>query len=135
MLEKILPVIAMLVALQLLLRFMQRRRKTERQGPSRYSEYKEKIDRFMKISNYDEGADYDRIFSDEIRSGIARPELIMGIPESMRDVRKDLNLIIDGVNHAVGAKIHSDRSDDVKYRDPAKMFDELVEVIKKHQTG
>jgi len=135
MLEKILPVIAMLVALQLLLRFMQRRRKTESQGSSRYSEYKEKIDRFMKISNYDEGADYDRVFSDEIRSGIAKPELIMGIPESMRDVRKGLNLIIDGVNHAVRAKTGTPGTGDIKYRDAAGMFDELVEVIKKHQGG
>jgi hypothetical protein len=134
MLEKILPVIAMLVALQLLLRFMQRRRKArERGAPSRYSEYRDRIDRLIKVSNYDDGTDYEKKFSDEIRSGIANPELMMEIPENMRDVRRGLNLIIEGVNCAVKAKIGLRHADETKYRDPSVMFDELVNVVNKYR--
>lgn len=137
MFERILPVIIALVILQILIRFMQKRKKREHKlhGSSRYSEYRDKVDRLMKAGNFEDAGNYDRILSDEIRSGIAKPELIMEIPDSMRDVRRGLNLIIDGVNHAVKAKTGNESGDEIKFKDAAQMFDELVEVVKKHQVS
>lgn len=136
MFEKILPVILVLVLLQLLIRFMQKRRsKVQSYGSSRFSEYRDKIDRLMKIDNFDDVKDRDRVLADEIRRGIAGPELMMQIPDNMRDVRRGLNLLIEGVNHGVKAKTGSLTGDVIKFRDADLMFDELVEVVKKHQVG
>jgi len=49
----------------------------------------------------------------------------------MRDVRKNLNLIIDGVSHGVKAKV-GEKSDIIKYNNAEEMFDEIVDVINKH---
>lgn len=136
MFEKILPVILVLVLLQLLIRFMQRRKlKVQSHASSRFSEYRDKIDRLMKIDNFNGRKDIESVIESEIRSGIASPELLMQIPENMRDVRRGLNLIIEGVNHGVKAKTGSLPDDVTKFRDASLMFDELVEVVKKHQVG
>jgi hypothetical protein len=45
-----------------------------------------------------------------------------------------LNLIIDGVTHGVRSKTGKNPVIEVKYKDPARMFDEIVEIIRKHKT-
>jgi len=132
MFERIIPVVIALIALQFLVRYMNKKRMNKRNS-SRDFDYKNKIDQFLRISNYDEGTNNERILTDEIRSGLAKPELMLEIPDSMRDVRKGLNLIIDGVTHAVKGKISSRPGADNKYKNTAEMFDEIVEVIKKHK--
>jgi hypothetical protein len=132
MFEKIIPVIVALIALQFLIRFMNRKKKGNQES-SRNLDYKKRIDDFLKISSYDEGTNNDRILSNEIRSGLGKPELLLEIPDSMRDVRRSLNLIIDGVTQGVKAKIGTNPVHEIKYNAPEKMFDEIVEVINRHK--
>ena len=132
MLETILPVIIAVIAMQFLIRFMQKKR-SENKTTTRDYDYKKKIDQFMKVSNYDEGVVSDRILADEIRSGLGKPEILLGIPDSMREIRKELNLIIDGVTHGVRSKTGKNPVTEIKYKDPAGMFDEIVKIIKKHK--
>lgn len=132
MFERVIPIIIALVALQLLVRYMNNRRVKKKAVPRDF-DYKRKIDQFLKISNYDEGINNERILTDEIRSGLAKPDLLLEIPDSMRDVRKGLNLIIDGVTHAVKGKIGAKKSGDISYNNAAGMFDEIVEVINRHK--
>lgn len=132
MFEKVIPVIVALIVLQFLIRFLNRKNKNK-QPSARDFDYKKRIDDFLKISSYDEGTNNDRILSDEIRSGLGKPELLLEIPDSMRDVRRSLNLIIDGVTQGVKAKIGTNPVHDIKYNSPDKMFDEIVEVINRHK--
>lgn len=132
MLEKVLPVIIAVIALQFIIRFMQKKRR-EKTPTTRNFDYKKKIDQFLKVTNYDEGVSNERILIEDIHSGLGKPDIILGIPENMRDVRKDLNLIIDAVTHGVKDKIGKNPSIEISYNSPAKMFDEIVEVIKKHK--
>ncbi len=132
MLEKVIPVIIALVALQLMLKFMSSRRK-KKQNVTRDFDYKKKIDNFLKVSNYDEGVNTEQILTDELRSGLGKPDLMLGIPDSMREVRRGLNLIIDGVTHGVKGKVNANTQDEIKYNSPDKMFDEIIEVINKHK--
>jgi len=132
MFEKIIPVFIALIALQFLIKFINRRR-LNKKSPVRDFDYKKKIDEFMKVSNFDEGVNNERILNDELRSGLGKPELMLGIPESMRDVRKGLNLIIDGVTHGIKSKISVNPVDEIKYNNPGQMFDEIIEVINKHK--
>lgn len=53
------------------------------------------------------------------------------IPENMREVRRDILHIREAASVGLRAKIGRDVSDS-KYTEPEKMFDEIVEVIKKH---
>lgn len=132
MFEKVIPVIAALIALQFLIRFMNRK-KQNNQISTREFDYKKRIDEFLKVSSYDEGVNHDRILTDEIRSGLGKPELLLEIPDSMRDVRRNLNLIIDGVTQGVKAKTGTNPALEIKYNSPDKMFDEIVEVINRHK--
>ena len=133
MLEKIFPVIIALIALQILIRYRNKNKKNVKHTSRRDFDYKKKIDEFMKVSNYDEGVNREQVLIDGIHSGLGKPELILGIPDSMRDVRKNLNLIIDGVTYGVKGKIGSGPVDEIKYNSPDKMFDEIVEVINRHK--
>jgi len=130
MFEKVLPIIAALIFIQLAVRFI-KMRNSRPKVDSRNFDYKTRIDEFMKISNYDEGVGAGRKLAEEARQGLGS-DLILGIPDSMRDVRKNLNLIIDGVSHAVKSKI-GERSDMIKYNNAAEMFDEIVEIINRHK--
>ncbi|MCL2154521.1 MAG: hypothetical protein FWH53_02530 [Leptospirales bacterium] len=130
MFEKFIPVIIVLILIQLVIRFM-KMKNSRPKVDSRNFDYKKRIDDFMKISNYDEGVGAGRKLSEEVRQGLGG-DLIMGIPESMRDVRKNLNLIIDGVSHGVKAKI-GERSDIIKYNNAAEMFDEILAIINRHK--
>lgn len=132
MFEKVIPVIIALIALQFLIRFMNKR-KVSKPVQARNLDYKKKIDQFMQVSNYDEGVNSDRILTEEIRSGLGKPELMLEIPDSMRDVRRNLNLVIEGVSHGVKSKIGSNPASDIKYNSPDKMFDEIVAVINRHK--
>ena len=132
MFEKIIPVIVALIALKFLIRFMNKKRQNS-PASTRDFDYKKRIDEFMKISNYDEGTNNDRILSDEVRSGLGKPELLLEIPDSMRDVRRSLNLVIDAVTQGVKAKIGSNPPQEIKYNSPDKMFDEIIAVINRHK--
>lgn len=133
MFERIIPIIIALLALQLLLKFLKKQKMNRQtQSSSRDFDYKKKIDEFLKVSNYDEGINDERILTDKVRSGLGKPDLLLEIPESMRDVRRSLNLIIDGVTHGVKGKIGSVPGQAGKYDSPEKMFDEIVEVINRH---
>lgn len=132
MFEKIIPVIIALIALQLLIKYINKRKKNN-PSPSRNLDYKTKIDQYLKIGNFDEGLNNQKLFRDEIRTKLGNPDLMMDVPDSMNDVRRSFYLIIDGVTHAVKAKTGSKSGDDIKYNMPEKMFDEIVEVIKRHK--
>lgn len=134
MFEKLIPVILALLAVQILIRVMQKKRRTN-QSPSRNFDYKKRIDQLMKISNYDEGVNSEQAMIDEIRSGLGKPDMISGIPDNMRSVRRDLNLIIDAVTQGVKSKTGKTPVDAVRYHSPEKMFDEIVEVIRKHSVS
>lgn len=135
MLEKIIPVIIALIAIQFLIRYTNSKRKKNTELTSERRDYKKRIDEFMRISNSDEGINTGRIAGDEVKSSLGRPDIIMNIPDNMRDVRKNLNLIIDGVTHGLKSKTGSPDESEIKYRDPSVMFDEIVEIIKKHRIG
>ena len=127
--EKLIPIIAILIFIQIAVKFMRSRR--SKQTASQHFDYKKRIDEFMKISNYDEGVGTGRKLSEEVRQSLGS-DLLAGIPQNMSDVRKNLNLIIDGVSHGVKAKT-CEKSDIIKYNNAAEMFDEIVEVINKHK--
>jgi len=128
--EKFIPIIAILILVQFGMKFLSRRRAKQKPA-SRDFDYKKKIDDAMRISNYDEGVGTGRKLSEEAHQGLGG-DLITGIPDNMRDVRKNLNLIIDGVSHGVKAKT-CEKSDIMKYNNAAEMFDEIVEIINKHK--
>lgn len=132
MLEKIIPVIIALFAIQLLIRFLNNRKKNSKPS-SRNLDYKKRIDEFLKISSYDEGVNRERVLTDEIRSGLGKPELILNIPDNMRDVRRNLNLVIDAVTQGVKSKTGSLPEHEKKYSSPDRMFDEIIEVINRHR--
>ncbi len=134
MLEKVIPIILAIIALQFVIRFMQKNKKAKSVN-TRNLDYKAKIDQFMKVTNYDEGTNDERILTDEIRSSLGKPDLLLEIPDSMREVRRDLNLIIDAVTHGVKSKISKNPTDEIKYNNPDKMMDEIVEIIKRHKMG
>ena len=133
MFEKILPVIMALVALQLIVRFMARK-KSGKPSAWRELDYKRKIDELMKIGNFDDANTTGKSLQEEVKARLAKPELYMEIPDDMRDVRRGLNLVIDAVTTGIRAKTGSGQRDMSNYNDPAKMFDEIVEVVKKHKT-
>jgi hypothetical protein len=130
MFEKLIPIILVLILMQVAIKFINKNRRKPRVN-SRNFDYKKRIDDFMRISNYDEGVGAGRKLAGEVQQGLGN-DLILGIPENMRDVRKDLNLIIDGVSCAVKAKI-GEKSDVIKYTNGAEMFDEIVEIINRHK--
>ena len=127
--EKFIPIIAILIFIQLAIKFM-RSRKSKQPASQRF-DYKKRIDEIMRISNYDEGVGAGRKLSEEARQGLGG-DLLLGIPDNMRDVRKNLNLIIDGVSYGVKAKV-GEKSDIIKYNNAEEMFDEIVEVVNKHK--
>jgi hypothetical protein len=130
MFEKFVPIILILIAIQVVVKFMNRKKSTSR-ADSHHLNYKKRIDEFMRVSNYDEGVGAGRKLAGEVQQGLGG-DLISGIPDNMRDVRKNLNLIIDGVSCAVKAKI-GEKSDMIKYTNGAEMFDEIVEIINRHK--
>lgn len=133
MFEKILPIIIALIALQLIVRFISRK-KTEKTSAWRELDYKRKIDELMKIGNFDDANTTGKSLQDEVKARLAKPELYMEIPDNMRDVRRGLNLLIDAVITGIKAKTGSGTGNTAGYNAPDKMFDELVEVVKKHKT-
>jgi len=130
MFEKIIPIIAALILLQFAMKFLISRKSKQKVNTNRF-DYKKRIDEFMKISNYDEGVGAGNKLSEDVRQGLSG-DLLLDIPESMRGVRKDLNLIIDGVIHGVKAKI-GERANMEKYNNAAEMFDEILEIINRHK--
>ncbi len=133
MLEKIVPVIIALVVLQLFIRYMNKKRKNEPVSHDR-ADYKKRIDELMKVSNYDEGVNAGHSLSEEVKKTLGNPEIITGIPENMRDVRRSLNRIIDAVTQGVKAKTGLLKESESQFKDPAAMFDEIVEVVNRHRT-
>ena len=130
MLETIIPIVAVLIFIQIAIRYMNTK-KSKQKPSSRNFDYKKRIDEFMRISNHDEGVGVGSKLSEEARQSLGG-DLILGIPESMRGVRKDLNLIIDGVSHAVKAKA-GEKSDITKYSNAEEMFDEILEIVNRHK--
>ena len=132
MIEKVLPVIVALVILQLMIRFMSRK-KTEKPSAWRELDYKRKIDELMKIGNFDDANTTGKSLQDEVKARLANADLHREIPDNMRDLRRGLNILTDAVINGIRAKTGSGTGDMSHYRDPEKMFDELVEVVKKHK--
>ncbi len=132
MIEKVLPVIVALVILQLMIRFMSRK-KTEKPSAWRELDYKRKIDELMKIGNFDDANTTGKSLQDEVKARLANADLHREIPDNMRDLRRGLNILTDAVINGIRAKTGSGKGDMSHYRDPEKMFDELVEVVKKHK--
>jgi hypothetical protein len=130
MFEKVLPIIVVLIIIQFAIRLIKNKSSKAKVNKHRY-DYKDRIDEFMRISNYDEGVGAGRKLSEEVRHGLGS-ELLQGIPENMHDVKKNLNLIIDGVSHAVRAKI-GEREEIIKYNNAAEMFDEILSIVNRHK--
>lgn len=126
MFEKFVPILLALIALQFIIRFMQKRKGQVTQSQWRTIDYKKRREAIMKGRNPDE-------------EGMAAPKGIRflgiddfnAIPENMREVRRDILHIREAASVGLRAKIGRDVSDS-KYTEPEKMFDEIVEVIKKH---
>jgi len=93
MFEKILPLIIVLIALQLLMKYKNSKKK-DNPAPSRNFDYKQRINEFLKISDYDLKVKNEKQFADEIRLKMVKPDMQVDIPDSMQDVRRNLNLII-----------------------------------------
>ena len=132
MIEKIIPVLVALIALQFIIRFISRK-KPPKPSAWRDLDYKRKIDELMKIGNFDDVNTTGKSLQEEVKSRLATADLYMEIPDNMRDVRRGLNLVIDAVITGVKAKGGGGTPDAGNYKDPAGMFDEIVEVVKKHK--
>jgi hypothetical protein len=132
MIEKVLPIIIALIILQFMFRFMSRK-KTKKTSAWRELDYKRKIDKLMKISNFDDVNTTGKSLQDEVRARLANADLHREIPDNMRDLRRGLNILTDAVITGIRAKTGSGKGDMSHYRDAEKMFDELVEVVKKHK--
>ncbi len=132
MFEKIIPIIIALVFLQLFVRFMIRK-KPVKTPAWRELDYKRKIDELMKIGNFDDANTTGKSLQDEVKASLAKTELYREIPDNMRDVRRGLNILIDAVTTGIKAKTGSGNGDLSGYKNPAGMFDELVDVVKKHK--
>jgi len=87
----------------------------------------------MKISNFDDVNTTGKSLQDEVRARLANADLHREIPDNMRDLRRGLNILTDAVITGIRAKTGSGKGDMSHYRDAEKMFDELVEVVKKHK--
>ena len=103
MIEKIIPVLVALIALQFIIRFISRK-KPPKPSAWRDLDYKRKIDELMKIGNFDDVNTTGKSLQEEVKSRLATADLYMEIPDNMRDVRRGLNLVIDAVITGVKAK-------------------------------
>lgn len=126
MFEKFIPIIIALIALQFIMRFMNKRKSMVQESEWRKADYKKRRDAIMKGRDPDEEA-----------AAAPKGMRFLGvddfnaIPEEMRGVRRDIIHIRDAVSAGLRAKIGRDAGDS-KYNEPEKMFDEIVEVINRH---
>jgi len=125
MLEKIIPVIIALIALQFIIRVVQKKRTTVTKSEWREIDYKARIDRLMKGRDPEHSSPASRGIT------LVGLEDFSAIPDDMRNVRRDIIHIREAVSTGLRAKIGRDVSDS-KYREPDLMFDEIVRVIDRY---
>ncbi len=128
MFENIIPVLIVLILLQLVIRFMQKRKPGDTNAGWRGIDYKKRIDLLLKGKNPDKpeimnGADLagKTPWFEELRM----------LPMEMKDVRRDLNLIREAVSVSLRAKAGKPYNKEL-FRNPEEMFDEVVKVVRGH---
>ncbi|HOP63514.1 MAG TPA: hypothetical protein PK358_10150 [Spirochaetota bacterium] len=126
MFEKFIPVFIALIALQFIIRFMQKRKNKVQESEWRKIDYKKRIDSLMK------GRDPDAVTQAPRGITLVGLEDYSAIPEDMRGIRKDINHIREAVSIGLRAKIGRDVSVS-RFDKPEEMFDEILEVIRKHE--
>lgn len=132
MFEKIIPVVIALIAMQFILKFINKRKMNNRE-PVRDFSYKQRINEFMKLSDSDLRVKNEKLLTDEIYKNLSKQDLFSEIPDDMRDVRRGLNLITEGIIYAVKGKIGLKYDGKIRYNSPEKMFDEILEVVNRHK--
>jgi len=125
MFEKFIPILIALIALQFIIWIMQKKRARVTESEWKKIDYKKRMDSLLK------GKDPDITEADDVISKSPWAEELSMIPDDMRDVRKDLNLIREAVPVALRARIGKTIYES-RFREPENMFDEIVEVVKKH---
>jgi hypothetical protein len=133
MFEKLVPLIFIIIALQFIMKIMNKRNRNN-QTIMRDFDYKRKIDQLMKTGNMNGSIYKERLLTDDLRFKMQKSNLISGIPDSMGELKSGINLIIDAVTHSIKEKLGTNNSIESKYSAPEKMFDEIVEVINRHKT-
>jgi len=125
MLEKIIPIIIALIALQLLLRIMQKRKGKVVDSQWRTIDYKKRIDTLMK------GTESDNISKDIKGIVLIGLEDFRSIPDDRRELRKGIFLIKDALSDSIKAKIGRPVSGN--FNNPEEIFDEIIKVIEQHR--
>jgi len=125
MFEKIIPILVALIALQFIIRVMQKKRAGTPRSELRNIDYKKRIDALMK------GRDPEHETHTSRGITLVGIDDFSAIPEDKRDVRRDIIHIREAVSAGLRAKIGRDVSES-KYREPDLMFDEIVRVIDRH---
>ncbi len=126
MFDKIIPVIIALIALQFIIRVIQKRKYRVTRSEWRDIDYKKRIDILMK------GGRPDGEIHESKGITIIGIDDYSSIPDEMRGVRKEVNHIRDALSAGLRAKIGRDESESI-YNEPEKMFDEIIEVINRHK--
>ncbi len=125
MLEKIIPIIIALIALQLLLRIMQKRKGKVVDSQWRTIDYKKRIDTLMK------GTESDNISKDIKGIVLIGLEDFRSIPDDRRELRKGIFLIKDALSDSIKAKIG--RPVSCNFNNPEEIFDEIIKVIEQNR--
>lgn len=125
MLENILPVIIALIALQFIFRVMRKKKSSVAESEWKKIDYKKRLDLLLKNKAPDNEA------ADTVLKRSPWAEELSMIPDDMRDVRRDLNLIREAVSVGLKAKIGI-KVDESRFAGPGRMFDEIAAVVRKH---
>lgn len=128
MLESILPVLFVLILLQLVIRFMQRKKPGDTVSGWRGIDYKKRIDLLLKGRDPDKP---ERVNGADLAGKTPWFEELRMLPLEMKDVRRDLNLIREAVSTSLRAKAGKPYNKEL-FRNPEEMFDEVVKVIRGH---
>jgi hypothetical protein len=123
--NKIIPVFIIFLLLQLMIRYLSRRKKSIR-DPSRHLGYKKKIDQLLK-----EGRDYHD--SGEGHVAEKHGEIIVAPPGLGADkTGKKIIEIVKALNCAIRKRQGMPAPDDVSCQDPEGMINEMISIVQKH---
>ncbi|HOP29969.1 MAG TPA: hypothetical protein P5120_13660 [Spirochaetota bacterium] len=125
MFEKVIPILVALIALQFIIRVMQKKKASVPKSEWREIDYKKRIDDLMK------GRDPEGTVRSPKGITLIGIEDFSAIPDDKRDVRRDILHIREAVSIGLRSKLGRDVSDS-KYREPDLMFDDIVRVIERY---
>ncbi len=125
MFEKIIPILLALIALQFIIRVMQKKKAFVPKSGRRDFDYKQRINDLMK------GRDPEYTGHSSKGITLVGIEDFSAIPGDKRDLRRDIINMREAISAGLRAKIGKDVSDS-KYKEPDLMFDEIVRVIDRY---